>query len=587
MLEKTDAASDLIPLYLGITGHRDIRDEDKLQLKEMIKSLIEEKKEECPNTPVVILTPLAEGADRLAAYAALECGISFIAPLPMPVDEYRKDFTTPESLNEFNGLLDKADLWFELPLPEGTEAEELLHSKDKRDDQYYQIGLFIARQSQMLIALWDGIDNKKRGGTAHIVNSKRTGLPTIHPHIRQRLKNFQTGPICHILTPRQHVPLPADAYSSKMIYADYWDQDEASASEMDRQLLSHIDMYNRDAKMLTPRLKEKIRQSERNLITDDDVIKGNSLLRKIANYHAVTDTLASYYQTKRFFALKVLLVLAVVAFMFFQIYVEFWHKPALLLLYPITIGIGALWFLNANRKRFEQKHEDYRALSEAFRVQYFLSIADRKANVSEYYLQNHKGELEWVIYALRASMLRKPETKNDSIVPSENEYNYKKYKYINDHWVMDQREYFRKTSKGYHLHLESLRRIANLLFFGALGAAIILFLFGTFTQHLPSIKEHNEALFHHILVVCTHSFLVISAAILGYNEKRIFAEQIKIFEQMFQLFSIAQKKLTKAIETDNQAEASEIIWELALESLMENANWLLLHRSRPMEMPKG
>jgi hypothetical protein len=368
-----------------------------------------------------------------------------------------------------------------------------------------------------------------------------------------------------------------------MIYADYMNQDDSGAEEMDRQLLSHIDMYNRDVKRLTPRLKEKIGQSERNLITDDEVTKGNSLLRKIAGFHAVTDTLASYFQTKRFFALKVLLVLAVLAFMFFQIYVEFWHKPALLLLYPVTIGIGALWFLNADRKRFEQKHEDYRALSEAFRIQYFLTIAERRANVSEYYLQNHKGELEWIIYALRSSMLRNPDIENDINTSVKNENNLRKYKYINDHWVIDQREYYRTTSKGHYLHLEYLRRIANLLFFGAVGAAIILFLFST----LPSFKEHNDELIHHILVVCTHSFLVISAAILGYNEKMIFAEQSKTFQQMFQLFSIAYEKLSKAIASKNQEEASEIIWELALESLMENADWLLLHRSRPMEMPKG
>jgi hypothetical protein len=53
------------------------------------------------------------------------------------------------------------------------------------------------------------------------------------------------------------------------------------------------------------------------------------------------------------------------------------------------------------------------------------------------------------------------------------------------------------------------------------------------------------------------------------------------------LFRIAHEKLNTAIKIKNQEEAHEIIWELALESLMENADWLLLHRSRPMEIPKG
>jgi hypothetical protein len=578
--------TELLPLYIGITGHRDIRDEDKLRLKQMIKDMIMEKTAQCPDTPVVILTPLAEGADRLAAHAALECGVSFIAPLPMPVDEYRKDFITRESLDEFNELLDKAEQWFEMPLPEGTRAEELQNNIEKRNDQYYDIGYYIARQSQILIALWDGIDNKKRGGTAHIVNLKRTGLPTAHPHIRQRLKNLQTGPIYHILTPRKGIPLPMDAFDARMIYTDHRDPDSSGSMELDRQLLGHIDSFNRDVKMLAPKLKEKIERSETALFVEGELIKENPELRKIARCHAITDTLASHFQTRRFFALKVLLVLAVVAFMFFQIYVEFWHKPAVLLLYPITMGIGALWFLRASRKRFEQKHEDYRALSEAFRVQYFLILAERKARVSEYYLQKHKGELEWVIYALRASLLKFPAPNNQNTSrPDENNLN--KYKYIHDHWVADQLAYYKKTSRNYHLHLESLRRMANRFFFGALGAAIILFVLSAFVNYLPSSLEYHAELLHSVLVVCTHSFLVISAAILGYNEKMIFAEQSKTFHQMVQLFDIASEKLTKAIESDNLEEAREIIWELALESLMENADWLLLHRSRPMEMPKG
>jgi hypothetical protein len=586
MQDSSVSKTDLLPLYIGITGHRNIRDEDKLRLKQILIHAIDEKIAQCPDTPVIILTPLAEGADRLAAYAAIECGIPYIAALPMPVEEYRKDFITPESLHEFNDLLGKADLWFELPLSEGTREEELQYNKEKRDDQYYNIGFYIARQSQMLIALWDGNDNKKRGGTAHIVNIKRTGLPAAEPHIRQRLKNLQTGPVYHILTPRKGSPLPANAYSVRIIYTDYRDQDDSGSMEEDRQVLANIDSYNRDMKMLIPKFKEKIERSETGLLVADELIQENLELRRIARCHAITDTLASHFQAKRFFALKVLLVLAVVAFMFFQIYVEFWHKSAVLLLYPITMGIGALWFMQANRKRFEQKHEDYRALSEAFRVQYFITIAEKNARVSEFYLHKHKGELEWVIYALRASLLNIPALNNHHASRT-NENKLGKYNYINQHWVTDQLAYYKKTSQKYTIQLERLRGIANLFFFGAMSAAIILFLLSTFAAYLPSFWERHMKLFHSILVVCTHSFLVISAAVLGYNEKMIFAEQSKVFHQMYQLFKMTREKLTRAIESNNPGEAGEIVWDLAQESLMENADWLILHRSRPLELPKG
>jgi signal transduction histidine kinase len=569
MPEKINSQTNLIPLYLGIAGHRDLRGEDKPRLKQIIKDIIEEKKTLCPNTPIVILTPLAEGADRLGAYAAIECGISYIVPLPMPIDEYRKDFTTKKSLDEFNELIGKAGFWFELPLPYGTKVEELQKNKEKRDDQYYHNGLFIARQSQMLIALWDGIDNNKRGGTAHIVKSKRTGLPSSHPQLQQRLQNLHSGPVCHILTPRKDSPPPSGAFSRKMICSDYRGSDENSSMEMDRQLLGHIDSFNHNVLMLAPKLREKIKQSEKNLLIDNGMVKSSPELHGIAQYHAITDSLATYFKHKRLFAFKALLILTVVAFMFLQVYAEFWHEPVILLLYPLIMGLGALWLLNANRKKFEQKHKDYRALSEAFRIQYFLSILQKKVNVSEYYLQKNKGELEWRIYALRAAML-KCRTKEITGTLDTNDNKLRDCTYIKDFWVSDQLEYYRKSSLKYQ-HLHKIHRyVGNILFFASLGAALLLFLFSVGAGHLFSSLEYDEDLVHSVLVVCTLGFLIISGAVYGYNETMVFAEQSKIYQQMYQLFRIAHEKLKTAIESENKKEAVEIIRELAHESLMEN-----------------
>ena len=60
-----------IHLILGITGHRDIPQEDVDKLKEKIKDIFNELKSKYPHTPFLLLTPLAEGADRIAAKAAI------------------------------------------------------------------------------------------------------------------------------------------------------------------------------------------------------------------------------------------------------------------------------------------------------------------------------------------------------------------------------------------------------------------------------------------------------------------------------------------------------------------------------------
>src|SRR5437016_2401877 len=61
--------------------------------------------------PIIGLSSLAEGADRLVARVALAYGAKLIAPLPMPPDEYRRDFEPglkPTAAEEFDRLKDQA-----------------------------------------------------------------------------------------------------------------------------------------------------------------------------------------------------------------------------------------------------------------------------------------------------------------------------------------------------------------------------------------------------------------------------------------------------------------------------------------------
>src|SRR5439155_9689390 len=62
-----------VPIVLGVVGHRDVRPEDREILKQELKKVFQQFRDEYPHTPLVLLSALAEGADQLAAEAALEC----------------------------------------------------------------------------------------------------------------------------------------------------------------------------------------------------------------------------------------------------------------------------------------------------------------------------------------------------------------------------------------------------------------------------------------------------------------------------------------------------------------------------------
>ncbi len=99
---------DRLPLVIGVTGHRDLRDQDVARLELEVAAILARLRRDYlgqgTETPLVVVSALAEGADRLVARVALKAGARLIAPMPLPVDEYRRDFEPglkPGNIDEF------------------------------------------------------------------------------------------------------------------------------------------------------------------------------------------------------------------------------------------------------------------------------------------------------------------------------------------------------------------------------------------------------------------------------------------------------------------------------------------------------
>jgi hypothetical protein len=120
------------------------------------------------------ISPLAEGTDRIFAEQALALGFELCAVLPFPQCEFEKDFEPGEALeansrDRFRGLLAKATTRFEL---DGTRAES--------EEAYGEGGLVVLNQSDLLIVVWDGERQGKRGGTEDTFSeARRRGLTVV------------------------------------------------------------------------------------------------------------------------------------------------------------------------------------------------------------------------------------------------------------------------------------------------------------------------------------------------------------------------------------------------------------------------
>lgn len=118
-------------------------------------------------------TPLATGADQLAAESAHRLGYTVRALLPFPPSEYSNDFTGDEEHGEFARHLGAADEVFALP---GERTQE--------NAAYVMVGKAVIAAADILIAVWDGQEGNGPGGTAHVVDlAIRAGVPVIHIEI--------------------------------------------------------------------------------------------------------------------------------------------------------------------------------------------------------------------------------------------------------------------------------------------------------------------------------------------------------------------------------------------------------------------
>lgn len=118
-----------------------------------------------------LISALAEGADQLAVSAATVVGLGWDAVLPFPVEEYEQDFSPGPVREAFRGLLGRAGSVLVLD-GQGVGAD--------RDRAYDAAGKALLDNCDVLIAVWDGLPGRGRGGTHDVVEEAvRRAIPII------------------------------------------------------------------------------------------------------------------------------------------------------------------------------------------------------------------------------------------------------------------------------------------------------------------------------------------------------------------------------------------------------------------------
>jgi hypothetical protein len=447
--EDTERPLGLIPLVIGVTGHRDLRPEDQGALRSQVDTLLDRIEAEwrpyCPAAPIVLLTALATGADQLVADTAIKRGISIVAVLPMEMESYERDFQGAAELEGFRTLIRQAHSIIVAP------SESVADDPSDRSRCYAAAGGFIVRHSSILIALWDGVKVSKGGGTSEVVRMKLHGT---HPvaSIDSGFDLASVGPVYQIVTPRQS-SASVEEIGLRILQPD--GSIEAGAARLDdgsRSIIEGLRQFNCDWSTQIDRLTDRVRESERQTLPNEPVSVDIAHLR---HRYAIADTLARRYQL---FAVRtiqlymwLLLLAGLLLGTIFYYYPLKAPEVAVRPLWGIQRDMGTHWSLIVaylgvmisiwvvyrftSWRHFHNRYHEYRTLAEALRIQMFWRLAGVDASVTDDYPSFQAGELGWIYCALQAVslLLQYP-------APADVEA-------VEKLWVRDQLTFFRKAAK--------------------------------------------------------------------------------------------------------------------------------------------
>jgi hypothetical protein len=605
-----------VPVVIGVTGHRDLREQDRSQLTEAVSQIFRDLGNDYPQTPLIIVSPLAEGADRLVARVALEAGARLIVPLPMPQHLYEDDFATPLSRAEFRDLLQRADHSFELPPVEGDSPANIRVPGHPRNLQYEQVGKYIARQSQILIALWDGLDKDLVGGTAAIVRFQREGIPD---PAASPVEPPECFPVYHILTPRLSNPEPEPKgeqkpFDLKVLYPPAFEKNERvhekkgkeaedararareKAEQYYRRIFGRMETFNAYVSGGDPALPAEIEQSKNYLLSglkEEDIPQ--RFHRALYRY-AAADALAIRFQRQ---TENILRRLHWIVFAAFAVFIVFAHSrgtmellpkwrdrlgehPVGLLLVSLVLVLWAYLLARAAKnEELDTKYQDYRALAEGLRVKFFWRMAGILESVADHYLGKQRTELDWIRNGFRGWNLGEERV---SAAPSAALLGID---LVLKHWVEDQHSYFRRTSNRQHnLAEHGERRVSRSLKSAFLvGGILAMGLIGC-RLGCPVLRqiETNPA-WTDLLIIVIDVLLAAAALIHHYCDRMAYTEHAKQYGRMEKIFAYSSMGIKSALHGHDADRAHTILVELGKEALAENGDWVLLHRERPLELP--
>ena len=557
----------LVPLVIGVTGHRNLVPGEIPGIREIVRSFFLELKERFRDRPLQVFSALAEGSDRLVAEVAVELNLRLVVPLPAPRLAYLEEFGSGASRREFERLCDYAEAVYELSSVPRNVSEQ---GSELHNSRYAQLGVFICAHSHILLALWDGKSSVEVGGTAEVVrfhhHDVMAGHVPSHHLERQLLEDDESDLVYHIVVSRDREDgAPADGLDP--LGRSWFTTDEAMprSAEIPEKYSRIFDR--------TGEFNRHVRENRRRILSEspsliDAAVSLPAGARTIASYFCAADWLASYFRRRTHVAIQLTHYLAFLMGMMFIIYSDVTARGYFMAAFLFFFLMAYLAHRLAARGQWQRKHLEYRALAEGLRVQFYWAVSGVVSeDVTEYvhdgFLQKQDVDLGWIRNVMRVAGT------GCDVSPN---LDPRALSFSERAWVGDDRgggqvEYYGRKAAGYRNRSRCMERLGELT--AIVIPVLLIAMVGT-----PSDRIRD------LLLVPLGLCLLALSVRQSYAHRIAEREIIRQYEFMHRLFGSAQRRLKLATNDSDRRAILRVLGESALE---EHAEWVLLHRDRPLD----
>jgi hypothetical protein len=369
-----------LPYIIGVVGHRNIVEESKEDASNQFEKILKRYIAKYPNTPILVVTSLAEGADQLIAEVAIKVEGVFLGVLiPMSIEKYLETFSSDSAREEFNKFCAKAIFVRDTSIDMVYEDNSDAFRSNTRE---------LSNNADLLIALWDGIASNQVGGTSDTLyyKLKKIHRPKNLTDVALNQKEFGSAIVIPVSRTGDQTKLVKKVpYSLKPVSLEETSIDEAS------DLLA-VSKHNWNKLKFEPQSPS---------MTYSEILTKNAL------------SLAEKMRKKFIVALLVILTSSFLTIVAIEIQSRSTSK--IISVATILVALSAFVIYQIVTKlEIKDKYHQFQAVAEAGEIQQLWSKVGIPEDVSDYFLTGINSSFDWMRSLVRTiSFLDKSQTINN------------------------------------------------------------------------------------------------------------------------------------------------------------------------------